>query len=171
MRWRPRGDLLPFGSSSSLENNRGEIHSRRQPARKERVISDRGSPRLRPDVEASRFRRRLWPWRLPPLSAAIIPACWCFQLLWQPRFFISNRHPSYIYHAIFYRVYAMFSVLSSLEFFSFNSLRVEIVVSTLRCVKNEIILKRYTCKMMRKLKKGEWNIKSSILQFCGFTIV
>lgn len=65
----------------------------------------------------------------------------------------------------------MFSVLSSLEFFSFNSLRVEVVVSTLRCVKNEIILKRYTCKMMRKLKKGEWNIKSSILQFCGFTIV
>lgn len=164
LQWRPRGDLLPFGSSSSLENNRGEIYSRRQPARKERVISDRGSPRLRPDVEASRFRRRLWPWRLPPLSAAIIPACWCFQLLWQPRFFISNRHPSYMYRAIFYKVYAMFSVDS---FFESRSRCMEIVVSTLRCVKNGIIFKALNDTYVwnaQKLKKGILKVLFCILR-------
>lgn len=33
------------------------------------------------------------------LSAPIIPACWSFQLLWQPRFFLSNRsslHDSFL---------------------------------------------------------------------------
>lgn len=55
----------PSSLRQRLTREQSRRNSARQPTRKERIISNRGSPPLRPDVEASRFRRRLWPWRLP----------------------------------------------------------------------------------------------------------